>query len=606
MDCLDELKDIVKTSKSGIAISNRIRANKRIFDFIVEKTPLLNQLRGCPIITRVYWILNNVNEFPLCGKCGKPVIKQCGLDGYKKIEYCSHKCSASSDENRKKITEGFIKKYGKNYRQELGKITSAGMIKKYGVKSSVLVPELKEKIRQTLLEKYGTDNISSIPEVRNKIKQSMQERYGVDHFTNFKKCKETMLQKYGVEHNSKLKYVQNKRVETIKEKMKQHGVEWTSQLQRTKNKVRETFKSRFYNDVLLKDPEYIPLFSCEDYVNSKSTDRFKFHCTVCGKDFQNLIFIYAYLYYKCKENGEIFSHRTRCPYCYPKLSGTSHPEQEIYQFVKSILPEETKVLNSIRTVIPPKELDIYIPFKDLAIEFNGLYWHSDNIIPDHNYHLNKTIECEKQGIQLIHIFEDEWVHKQDIVKSIIKSKLGIFDRSIYARECEVKEVKHKECRDFLNSNHIQGSCNSSINLGLYYNGELVSIMTFGKSRYNKQYKYEMYRFCNLLSTKVIGGASKLLSYFIKQNDTHSIITYCDRRFSNGHLYDILGMKKLYETQPNYFYVIDESVRESRLKYQKHKLKKLLENYDPKLNEYENMTNNGYFRIYDCGNYAYGF
>ena len=205
---------------------------------------------------------------------------------------------------------------------------------------------------------------------------------------------------------------------------------------------------------------------------------------------------------------------------------------------------------------------------------------------------------EKKGIQLFHMFEFEDV---EIWKSVISGKIGLNQR-IFARKCEIREVSHNDSVKFLNDNHLQGSCNASVRLGLYYNNELVQLMTFGKPRFNKNFDFELLRLCSKKFTNVIGGASKLLKHF-RNTFKGSIISYANRRFSNGNLYRKLGFKEKGVTDVNYFYTKGDIVL-TRYQCQKHKLKDLLENFDPNLSERENMLNNGYHRIYDCGNYIF--
>jgi hypothetical protein len=196
------------------------------------------------------------------------------------------------------------------------------------------------------------------------------------------------------------------------------------------------------------------------------------------------------------------------------------------------------------------------------------------------------------------------LNKEVIWKSVIKSKLGLNER-IFARKCMIKQVDNDIKTDFLINNHLQGNCSSSINIGLYYNNELVSLMTFGKSRYNKAYEYELIRYCNKCDLNVIGGASKLLAHFVKYYTPKSIISYANRRWSDGNMYKKLGFDLNSISLPNYFYFNkSECNLHSRLKFQKHKLQSLLSNYDESLSETENMYNNEYRKIYDCGNYVF--
>jgi len=275
----------------------------------------------------------------------------------------------------------------------------------------------------------------------------------------------------------------------------------------------------------------------------------------------------------------------------------NYQENEVKTYIQSLnIPFES----NNRTILNGKEIDIYIPDKGIAIEYNGLYWHSELYV-DKNHHLDKTEICESQNIQLIHIFEDEWVYKQDIVKSRLKNILGITKNRLYGRKCTIKEVLTKDKTKFLNENHIQGSVGSKINLGLYYNSELVSLMTFGKRPIFNNNEFELIRFCNKLDTTVIGGASKLLKYFIKQYNPKEIISYADRRWSIGNMYEKLGFNFISNTPINWF-CIEKNKRYHRVRYQKHKL--VSEGYDENKTGHQICLENKIYRIYDSGNKKY--
>lgn len=274
-------------------------------------------------------------------------------------------------------------------------------------------------------------------------------------------------------------------------------------------------------------------------------------------------------------------------------------ENELSEFMVTL---GIKFEKNDRTILNGKELDIYIPSKKIAIEFNGLYWHSEKYIPK-DYHLNKTLECEKLGIRLIHIFEDEWLYKKEIVKSRLKNLLGLTEIKIYGRKCQIKILDNKITNNFLNKNHIQDKCVSKIKLGLYYEGELVSLMTFGKRKILNNSDWELIRFCNKLDTTVIGGASKLLKYFINNYKPDKIISFADRRWSSGNLYNNLNFNLIKCSPPNYYLYNDNlKIRESRIKYQKHKLVKM--GYNKNLTEKEITEKMKLYRIYDCGNLKY--
>ena len=269
---------------------------------------------------------------------------------------------------------------------------------------------------------------------------------------------------------------------------------------------------------------------------------------------------------------------------------------------------------SDRQLIKPFELDIYSEINNLAIEYDGLMFHSfgkskysmfnNSGSEDRKKHLVKTQKCEELGVQLFHIFENEWLDKPEIWKSVINSKLGNSER-VYARKCVVTELTSSEAREFCETNHLQGSTNASVRLGLKLDNELVMVMTFGKARFSKKYEYELIRCCSKLGFTIVGGASKLLSYFEKNNKPKSLISYANRRWSLGNVYEKLGFELSHISEPNYFYFKPGSMKlESRNSFQKHKLEARLGFYSSELTETENMFNNGYRRIWDCGNKVY--
>lgn len=273
-------------------------------------------------------------------------------------------------------------------------------------------------------------------------------------------------------------------------------------------------------------------------------------------------------------------------------------EDEVYEFISEL--EENAVKHD-RDVLGSMEIDIYLPEKSIGFECDGLFWHSE-VKKDKNYHINKTNLCAEKSVRLIHIFEDEWVHKRDIVKSRIRDIIGKGIKRIYARKCELREVNNSDSLKFLEANHIQGKLISKYRYGLYYDNQLVSLMTFGSMRKNLGSKnsegtYEMLRFCNKLNTTVVGGASKLLKHFIKTVCPEKIVSYCDLRWSQGGLYEKLGFKLKHVSQPSYFYIIGDK-RENRFKYRKDVLVK--EGFDRFKTEHQIMLDRKIYRIYDCG------
>jgi hypothetical protein len=295
----------------------------------------------------------------------------------------------------------------------------------------------------------------------------------------------------------------------------------------------------------------------------------------------------------------------RCYVCYGK-NGTSYQEKTVLAYVKQY---ESNILENYKYTNTNKELDIYIPSKNIAIEYNGGLWHSfgssfpnniDQETEKRNNHFAKYKECLNLNINLLQINSHEWnnVNKQNIWKSIINNKLGNSNK-IYARKCRIVELYNKQKNDFLNTNHLQGMDNSKIKLGLEYNGDIVSVMTFSKPRFNKNYQWELVRFCNKLNHNVIGGASKLLSHFKKSQNPKSLISYADLRYSNGNMYKKLGFVFKTYTPPSYVYTKGDKIL-SRFSSQKHRLAKILENFDENKTENQNMMDNSYRKLWDAG------
>lgn len=297
-----------------------------------------------------------------------------------------------------------------------------------------------------------------------------------------------------------------------------------------------------------------------------------------------------------------------CNYCVG--NGRSGAEDEIIKFIKSLNDEE-KIIANFKIPESQLEIDIYLPDRSIGIEFHGILWHSFGTTYPKNSsleHKNKQKHSRKaqlskdNNIQLIQIFESEWLHSRDIIESMIKSKFNIYEKKIYARKCEVKLLDTVTKKHFLEQNHIQGNCQSCDNLGLFYEDELVAVMTFSNRITKNKNQIELARFAVKQNYAVIGGFSKLLKNY---NTNKIIISYCDLRYSTGDVYEKTGFKLLRQSPPNYFYTKDTIYLESRHKYQKKKLQKY-PNFSHDKTETQIMYENGFRKIYDAGNNVYEF
>ena len=262
-----------------------------------------------------------------------------------------------------------------------------------------------------------------------------------------------------------------------------------------------------------------------------------------------------------------------------------------------------------RSIIFPKELDIYIPTLNIAIECNGCYWHSDLEKPK-DYHIKKFTECRNKGIQLIQIWEDWMINKQDIVKSFLQVKLGICAKVFQARKCEVRELDYRTAMLFLEANHIQGKCSSNYRLGLYNDEQLVAVMCFNKRsalsgpKSLNDSEAELIRFCNLVGTRVVGGASKLLKHYIRKFKSNIITSYSANDISNGQLYRSLGFESDLKVSESYWYIEPVNFRrQHRSIYTRSGIVRKWPEYDindRSWTERSVMDSKGYMRIYDAG------
>ncbi len=324
------------------------------------------------------------------------------------------------------------------------------------------------------------------------------------------------------------------------------------------------------------------LFTREEYSGSGYDKPYKWQCITCNT-------IFDHWYYEI--------NKLRCPMC----TKNTNIEQKII----TLLSKYVAIVTNTRSIIKPYEIDVYIPEKKVGIEANGLYWHSESMGTDSKYHLDKLERAEENGIRLIHLFADEIMFNWDIVKNRLKNILGLTKYSIAARKCVVNKITPQLKDKFLNKYHIQGKDKSNKHLGLFYKTRLVGVMTFAKfrtvlGRKHTDNCWELSRYATISHFNIMGGAGKLLSYFERTYKPKTIISYADRRWSQGNLYYKLGFNKIKNTRPSYWYTKDYLHRTYRFNFRKSVLKNKLKIFNEKLSERENMKNSGYDRIWDCG------
>lgn len=437
---------------------------------------------------------------------------------------------------------------------------------------------------------YRNNNKESFKYVGEKRKEESHEIRKCEmcgnEFSTYKKTKKRFCSDECRKKYSKTKEFKEKRLETMINKYGKKSLSsgWTGQQYEKYDNLREEKYKNLCDISNLEIIEYI----------TKHTIHVK--CKKCGGDFitNNL----SYLPYE----------KILCKHCSEEYK-ICKPMSIICDFLT-----ENNINFEInnRTIISPYELDIVIHSHKLCIEINGNFWHSEICGKNSNYHINKTILANKNGYKLLHIFEDEIVNNLNIVKSRILAQLNIFKEKIYARKCVIREIDKNLKKSFINETHIQGDTNSTINIGLFYNEELISVMTFSKERViyksnTNDDNYELIRFSNKLNTLVIGGFSKLLNFFIKNYSPKSIKTFADIRWSNINPEMTVYHKNNFEfikiTKPNYWYMNKTNIlkRLHRYNFTKHSILKKHKDLDSKKTEWELMKELGYNRIWDCGN-----
>lgn len=563
---------------------------------------------------------------PICGKEFIMIKRQ--IDGFKKnpnksigcctscsksIIMITHGSPLSNPETYKKTKETLRKNYGVEHPAQSNIIRDKMKktnFERYGVENTFEVKEFQDKAKQTNFRKYGTEYAIGSKEIRGKAKETLLKNYGVDNAFKSEeiknKIKETNLKNLGVEHPAQAKEVFEKMKQTnierygvelplqskeVQENMKntnleKYGVEYVVQLDEVKQKSKDTMLEKYGVEYSLQSPEIqerIKKKSLEQY----GTEYYLQAKPVRDKASKTTMEKYGVEYFCQHEDCFKNNHR--------RISKVNKKFQELLN--------GNNIDNELEFIVEDSGYDLKV--NNTLIEIDPWFTHNSTVGPTFgsktvepkptNYHLEKAELAHKNGYNCIHIFDwDNW----NKVISLLQSK-----STVYARNCEVNEIKNKEVKEFLDLYHLQGSTKSLQHAyGLFYKDELVEVMTFGKPRYNKNYEYELLRLCTKPEFKVIGGASKLLKHFEQQVKPSSIISYCDLSKFSGDVYEKLGFKLSNKTTPaRHWYNpktkrhISDNLLRQRGFDQLHNA-----NFGKGTSNEELMIEHGYVEIYDCG------
>lgn len=444
-----------------------------------------------------------------------------------------------------------------------------------------------EKRHKTTLERYGVENIGSNKESHKKQRQVMKDTYGVEYAVQsdvFKnKISKTMRERYGADWygaSEAGRKVLSTRLQTT---LRWHKTDLVKTLSEAQRLLRDT-------DALVQfikkniDPDELTLNMLVEKTG------IHYRCFVVSKSYLE------------SRNIVTYNHK------YEKS------QNEMTDYISSLYNGNDLISKARPEFMEGQELDVYIPSRNLAFEFNGEYWHSDYVQTNTLYHQHKTELARAAGVMLFHIWEYDWKDpvRGNIIKSQIKHALGLSER-IYARKTVIVEVSQKDVIAFENNNNLQGFEPTSINLGLMKDDSLLALMTFSKPRLSSEHDWELVRYTTKKGITVVGGPSKILKYF-RSIHTGSIISYANNDFSYKgaeSLYNVLGFTFKKETGPGYNWVHPhkrEIIPVSHLHPEKLSKEHLDKYIDNNFNENENednfMYNNGYRRLWNAGNDVY--
>lgn len=567
-----------------------------------------------------YWFYHGLTARPVCKLCGAPVKFLDIKDGYS--TYCAGRCAQKDPEIRKKIENTTKERYGCRVAMQSSTVREkfkTTMIERYGEEHALRINQFKKKQNDTCIERFGGQPLASA-EVRARRDATCMERYGtttpaaLDHVKQ--KIVNTNIERWGTGNPSKTNII---RTQIVKTNLERYGVKNPMLNPDVVHKAQESCMEKYGYPSPLESPD----------IQSKSQRSHQIYLDEYRKqkypDIEDVIVENGERCYLCK------CPHSNCNKCDSKkyiISPSGYFTRRFYKiepctnllpygdegrskgttielFVRNILDEcGVEYQTNVRSIIPPKELDIFIPSLNIAIECNGIYWHSSERKMT-RYHFNKWKACRDRDIQLLTLWED-WIHtKPEIVRSILLNKLGKCNNSIGARLCVIQPVPSKEAHKFLINNHIQGDTTFSIAYGLYRNDELMAMMTFGRKRgcqgNRKDEGWDLSRFCNKLGTRVVGGAGRLLQYFINQHNPTAIFSFSSNDISDGRLYQRLGFVQ-HESTTSYWYIEPATeTRFHRTTFTKANIiKKGMAQYDVVFTEREVMEKYGYIRIDDSG------
>lgn len=517
---------------------------------------------------RCWYLINNLHSSVLCAHCGENKVPF-NKEMKEPRTFCSSLCSSKSDAVKKKREESFKEKFGTD-------------LKEWCLRNSTIFKD-----------KYGVDNPSQVSAFNDQKKHTYEQKSEEVKKAITKKRTDTNLELYGYENCSSSELIKQRRRSTT---LSRYGTDNVFQTNEVKQKTKDLYRQKYGNETI----SYMQRHLSQEVLSALNNKDFLINEHIHLKKSLNRIADELQVGHKTVHNYMI-AHGIPVQRFF-----VSTFEHEVYSFlVNELKLDPTNIIQNNRPFL--FELDLHLPTQKIAIECDGIYWHSEGAGKrDRKYHLNKTNVCALKGYMLYHIFENEWKEKPHIWKSILTSALKLNSVVIGARNTSCRKISVVDALKFMNENHLQGPnlklSNKAQCYGLFDKNTMVGCAIFDRSRFAKNVEWELLRMCFKINHTVVGGVSKLCKEFERDCNPSSLISYADKRYATGNGYKLAGFVRGEDSPPSYYYFVPGSLKLlNRMKYQKHKLQSSLDRFEQSKSEWTNMKDNGFDRIWDCGN-----
>ena len=638
---IDEFNLIFENSKVSKSNINRYIKNhySALYNEIEKRTIELNKfkemrttkngkkLRDISIFERLYCLQHNLSDRPLCIECHRKYVAGFSKTMQSYASYCSQQCQnhssiqvrkgletkklkygADNVVNQKKAHQTRIKKYGSHHAKDFSAKVKRTKLKRHGDENYVNSEKFKTTIRKKLEE-----NPSYYHDREQKSKQTKIENGHEPNWNNREKFKETIsnftddkkkqiqetrkqncLMAHGVEYPTQLESIKEKTRNTC---LKKYGVTSTFSIQSSRINAKKAWRQKSWDFFQKMNYGVVPLISEDEFVNNleliSNYDPIKWKCKKCGYEF----------------NQPWRNWNRKCPKCFPQ--NFRGKQNEVEEYIKSIC-FESQVKRDCKSVLAnAKQLDIYVPNLNIAIEFNGLFWHnSDKGVHGKSaktmmYHHDKSIECEQKGIRLIHIFEDEWTSNQKLCKSKLKKIISPSKmRHIDGHLCQISNSVDEMTKNiFLAKYSFDETDRSSKCYSLKFKNHVVAMMTFAKPRNKNGWQWQILNYLEVNSFIIDDGFQILFDAFVEENHAKSICLYATHDWNTKQSYNSC-LSFIEEKDPRLYWMHGLN-RIKSTSINASNVKSILKKYNDAASFLKNMNDNGYYRIYDSGTLVFG-